>query len=94
MKSTGSRILGLAVAALAIASSSTVYVVDRAATCCRAAYRIACDFVASVPAKFAEPALQLAARPVEMLQSCAYAQRLAKRERPRVTPNWRMSPST
>lgn len=89
-----SRFLHLAVAALAVMASGAAAVVDRVATVCTAAYRFTCDFVASVPAAFAEPALQLVARPVELLQACAYAMGLAKRQRPRVTPGWRMCPST
>ncbi|MCY1239467.1 hypothetical protein D9M72_522620 [compost metagenome] len=94
MQFTGSRLAAFALAALAFASSSVTTAVDRVATCCRAAYRFACDFVASVPAKFTEPALPLVARPVELVQACAYAVGLAKRQRPRVTPGWRMCPST
>lgn len=45
-------------------------------------------------AKFEQPALHMAARPVEILQACAYALRLAKRDRPHLTPGWRMCPST
>lgn len=85
-----SRFLHLAVAAVALMASSATAV----ATACTAVYRIACDFVASVPAAFEQSALQLVARPVELLQSCAYALRLAKRERPRMMPGWRMCPST
>jgi len=94
MKSTGTRFISFALAALAFASSFATAVVDRVATCCRAAYRFACDFVASVPATFAEPVLQLFALPIELVQACAYAVGLAKRQRPCVTPGWRMCPST
>ncbi|BEP44046.1 hypothetical protein [Variovorax sp. V15] len=89
-----SRFLHLAVAALAVMASGAAAVVDRVTTVCTAVYRFTCDFVASVPAAFEQPALQLVARPVELLQFCAYALRLAKRERPRMMPGWRMCPST
>lgn len=89
-----SRFCTFAIAALMSVASTAVVAFDRAAAACTAVYQFACDFVASVPAKFAEPALKLAARPVEILQACAYALRLAKRERPRMMPGWRMCPST
>lgn len=94
MHNSRSRFLHLAVAALSVMASGAAVVVDRIATACSAIYRFACDFVASVPAKFEQPALQLVPRPVELLQACAYALRLAKRERPRLMPGWRMCPST
>lgn len=31
---------------------------------------------------------------VQLVQACAYALKLAKRERPQVRPDWRMCPST
>lgn len=52
------------------------------------------DLVKSVVGKFEQPALRLVARPVELVQACAYALRLAKRERPHVRDTWRMCPST
>jgi hypothetical protein len=89
-----SRFCTLAIAAMVAIASTAFFVFDRVATACTAVYQVAREFVASVPAKFAEPALKLAARPVEILQACAYALRLAKRDRPRLTPGWRMCPST
>lgn len=94
MKSTRSGFLAFAVAALAIASTAVTFAVDRAITACTFAFHLATDFLASAVAKFEQPALRLVARPVELLQACAYALTLAKRERPRVTPGWRMCPST
>lgn len=94
MNFSRTRFLHLAVAALAVMASGAAAVADRVATACTAIYRVACDFVASVPAKFEQPALQLVPRPVELLQACAYALCLARRERPRMMPGWRMCPST
>jgi len=93
MKSTRSGILSVAFAALAIASTAITYSVDRIATACIFAVKVATDFLTSAVAKFKEPLLRLARRPIELLQAGAYALRLAKRERPRVTPGWRMCPS-
>lgn len=47
----------------------------------------------AVVAKFEQPALRLTARPVERVQACAHTLSLAKRERPRFMPGWRMCPS-
>ncbi len=94
MSSTRSRFFTLAVAAVALMASTAAVIAGRVATACSAVYRFACDLVASVPAKFEQPALQLVARPVELVQACAYALGLAKRDRPRMTPGWRMCPST
>jgi hypothetical protein len=89
-----SRFCTFAVAACLAAASMATVAYDRVATACTAVYQFACNFVASVPAKFAEPVLKLAARPVEILQACAYALRLAKRDRPHLTLGWRMCTST
>ncbi|WP_431276256.1 hypothetical protein ACQ858_08385 [Variovorax ureilyticus] len=43
--------------------------------------------------KFEQPKLRLMDRPAELVQACAYALKLAKRERPRVRDQWRMCPS-
>lgn len=91
---SSSRFLTLAFAALAFVSSTATVAYERVATACTAVYQFACDFVASVPAKFAEPLLRLTARPVELVQACAYALGLAKRERPHVRSQWRLCPST
>lgn len=88
------RFYSFVAAAMVAIASTAVFAFDRVSTACTAVYQLACNFVASVPAKFAEPVLKLAARPVEVLQACAYALRLAKRDRPRLTPGWRMCPST
>jgi len=93
MTSTRSSFLSFAVAALAIASTAVTFTVGRVTTACTYAFRVATDFLTSAVAKFAEPVLRLARRPVELQQACAYALTLAKRERPRVTPGWRMCPS-
>lgn len=47
----------------------------------------------AVVEKFEQPSLRLLARPVELVQACAYALGLAKRERPHVRSQWRMCPS-
>lgn len=94
MRSTRSGFFSIAFAALAIASTAVTYSVDRVAAACTFAIKVATDFLTSAVEKFEQPALRLAARPVELLQACAYALTLAKRERPRVTPGWRMCPSS
>jgi len=87
--------LSLAAAACLMAAASTystvTFYVSRTCTFVRDTML---DFLQVAVAKFEQPALRLVARPVELLQVCAYALRLAKRERPRVTPGWRMCPST
>ena len=88
-----SRFLAFAFAALTAVSTTASIVYILMATACTAVYQFACDFVVSVPAKFAEPVLRLTARPVELVQACAYAMGIAKRERPRVRSQWRMCPS-
>jgi len=47
----------------------------------------------AVLSKFDEPK-HLPAPAVALVQACAYAMGLAKRERPRMTPGWRLCPST
>ncbi|WP_027729821.1 hypothetical protein ABL850_15625 [Variovorax paradoxus] len=94
MKSTRFGFLAFAVAVLAIASTAVTFTVDRVSTARTYAFQVATDFLTSAVAKFEQLALRLMARPVELLQACAYDLRLAKRERPRVTPGWRMCPST
>ncbi|NDZ11498.1 hypothetical protein C7T35_01370 [Variovorax sp. WS11] len=74
----------------ASAFSTVTYHVARTCTAVRA---FVWDFVKDVTAKFESPALRLVARPVELVQACAYALRIAKRERPQVRPQWRMCPS-
>jgi hypothetical protein len=91
---SSSRFLTFAVAALAFASSTATVVYDRVAAACTAVYQFACDFIVSVPAKFETPSLRTIARPVELVQACAYALGIAKRERPHVRSQWRMCPST
>lgn len=93
MASTRSRFVTLAFAAIAAVASTTVVAFDRAASICTTVYRFACDFIASVPATFETPALRLIERPVELVQACAYALGIAKRERPHVRSQWRMCPS-
>ena len=51
------------------------------------------DFALGVSAKFEQPTLRFLSRPTELVQACAYALKLAKRERPRVRDQWRMCPS-
>lgn len=57
-------------------------------------YEVARDFIFSAVASFERPRLALLQRPVELVQACAYALRIAKRERPQVRATWRMCPST
>ena len=59
-----------------------------------AARDFAIETARAVVEKFEQPALRLTARPVELVQACARALSLAKRERPRLTLGWRMCPST
>ena len=58
-----------------------------------AARDFAIETARAVVEKFEQPALRLTARPVELVQACAHALSLAKRERPRFMPGWRMCPS-
>lgn len=90
-----SRFFAFASLALAAAAIFIAHAVDRVATTCTAVYRLACDFVASglkLAARgdgvgFARPAML-------QVQARAFVLRLAKRDRPRLTPGWRMCPST
>jgi len=59
-----------------------------------AARDFAIEVARAVVEKFEQPTLRLTARPVELVQACAHALSLAKRERPRLMPGWRMCPST
>jgi hypothetical protein len=71
--------------------SSAAYEVRRIIASVR---EISFEVVKAVVEKFAQPALRLSERPVELVQACAHAQRQAKRDRPRMMPGWRMCPST
>lgn len=90
-----SRFFTFASLALAAAAISMAHAVERVATTCTAVYRLACDFVSSGlklaartdGAGFARPA-------VLKVQARVFVLRLAKRDRPRLTPGWRMCPST
>ena len=93
MKSTRSGFFSIVFAALAIASAAVTLSVDRVATACTFAINVATDFLISAVETLEQPVLRLADRPVELLQACAYALTLAKRDRPHVTPGWRMCPS-
>lgn len=82
-----SRTLAIAMLSLAAAAFSTIgRVVD-------SVRRRVVDFVLGVPAAFAEPALRLPKPAAQLVQACAYALRIAKRERPVVRSTWRMCPS-
>lgn len=99
MTSTRSRSLGTilasaAAACLVAASSACSTVTFHVVRSCTYVRDTVLDFLQVAVAKFEQPALQLLARPVQLAQSCAYALRLAKRERPRMMPGWRMCPST
>lgn len=76
--------------ALASAGFAVVHFVR---TTCNWAFERVADFLTGAVAKFERPVLRLVARPVELVQACAYALKLAKRERPRVRDQWRMCPS-
>lgn len=84
-----------AAAALCIAAASAcsiaVYQVRRVGAYVRDVVFVA---AAAVVEKFAQPALRLPERPVELVQACAHALHQAKRDRPRMMPGWRMCPST
>lgn len=85
------------ISTLAIVALSACAVVSTAfhqvTTVCTWAFERACDFLKSATAKFEQPALRMVARPGELVQACAYALRLAKRERPQVRSQWRQCPS-
>lgn len=51
------------------------------------------DWVVSVPAKFKEVKLEHPEPAKQLVQACAHAARLAKRERPLSFGTWRMCPS-
>jgi hypothetical protein len=86
-------LLGIAAAAACALSTLARTAIDRVKTVCVAAYEVACDWLKATVKKFKQPVLRLVARPVELVQACAYALGLAKRERPRVRDQWRMCPS-
>lgn len=81
-------------AVFTVASSVFSIAYGCVATRCTYAYGLARDLVKTAVAKFEQPALRLAARPAELVRACAYALRIAKRERPQVCDQWRMCPST
>ena len=87
-------ILAFAAAACLTAASTYETVIDHVGRACTFVRDKVVGFLEVAVASFKEAALPLVARPVELLQACAYALRLAKRDRPRVTPGWRMCPST
>lgn len=87
-----SFLLAAAVAACTLIAAVPI----RAVQVVAAAYRFAKAWVHSsveaVMSAFASP--EHLPQPTSLLvQACAYAMRLAKRARPRVTPGWRMCPS-
>ncbi|AVQ81663.1 hypothetical protein [Variovorax sp. PMC12] len=94
MKSFRSSIAAFALIALAAASSAVAIGFGYVAAGARAVYRVACDLVSGGlklaaridGAGFARPAVLLT-------QARAFVLRLAKRERPHLTPGWRMCPS-
>lgn len=86
------RYLSFAVAAAFAAASTGYHVVHDVVV---AAWRFACSaYLEPFVAAFKAEKLELQERPVEKAQACAYATGIAKRERPRVTPGWRMCSST
>ncbi|MDP9895353.1 hypothetical protein J2W32_004451 [Variovorax boronicumulans] len=87
-------IMAFAAAACLAAASTYATVTDHIARACIYVRDTVAGFLEVAVAKFEQPVLRMVARPGELLQACAYALRLAKRDRPRVTPGWRMCPST
>lgn len=79
-----------AIACLAVAS-----VAHDVCTFAAYSYRAARDFVSGAIEAFARPVVGVVGGelPAEKHQACAYALRIAKRERPTLSPTWRMCPS-
>lgn len=85
----------LALAALAVlscAASAATAVTEKIVSACRVVHGLVCERVTSAVAVFSQPE-HLPAPPVKFVQAGAYVLRQAKRERPTVTPRWRMCPS-
>lgn len=78
----------LALACVALAASAVSHVVDAAVS----AYRFAKDWLVDGFKLFAST--DTVSRPtIARVQAKAFVQRIMKRERPTVTPGWRMCPS-
>lgn len=93
-RSFASTLAFAAMACLAAAGSTFETVTLYVARACTYVRDVVLDCVKVALAKFEQPVLRLAARPIELVQACAYALRIAKRERPQVRDTWRMCPST
>lgn len=88
-----SRLFSIALLACAAAMTVAVYTYDRAVSAVSTAWACAKSFlfdgiklVAGMPEAPKEPAVLL-------VKAKAFVQRIVKRERPMVTPGWRMCPS-
>jgi len=88
-----SRFFTVALLACAAVAAFSVSTYDHAVTAVSVAYRGVKDFlvegfklVAGTPETPKEPAVQL-------VQAKSFVQRIVKRQRPMVTPGWRMCPS-
>lgn len=78
--------------ALALSACSGAFFAAAAAVIQRVA--ASCwTFVTAVPAKFKQPRLEAPGPLVQLVQVCAHAAKLAKRERPVSFGTWRMCPS-
>lgn len=82
----------LAAAALACAVSASCYIAETVASVCRAARDWVTFRVEVVAKAFAKPEI-LPMPAIKFVAAMAYVLRQAKRERPTVTPRWRMCPS-
>lgn len=92
MRSSFRSLIAFAAAACLVAASSFVHDVSAFVV---HTYRAARDFVRGAVEVFArpEPGVIGGVLPAEKHQACAYAMRQAKRERPTMSPTWRMCPS-
>lgn len=81
--------------ALAVASSAFTAVVDSVRETTLRLRDFILDGVLAVVKPFGRAAdwRDLVQPAVQLVQACAYALKLAKRERPNVHPSWRMCPS-
>jgi hypothetical protein len=79
----------LALACVALAASAVSHVVDAAVS----AYRFTKDCLATGFKLLAGEAADLNPVSIRITQAKAFVQRIMKRERPTVTPGWRMCPS-
>lgn len=98
MTCTRSRSFASTIAALALLAFSTfgaacVATVLKVHDGYDRAVRWADRFLSRVVASFAKATFRAPLRPVVLVQACAYALGLAKRQRPTIRQSWRMCPS-